>query len=280
MLRIIAMIGDAQASTHVRAALDGHAALAHVRDVAELVRAIEQAAPDIVVLGIRDASEPAVCLTVRETIERFPATRAVVACRLGADDMRTVTSLRHLDISELVLVHSDSPTMTRRRLLAPMPGPLADMHVRRLVCKRAPLWIRPLVDWCAGHNGIERPDVRSLARIGNMRRETLARLCKARGICPPNHLISWILVLRATARMDLSRCSLAVVARELGLASAGCLANLFVRRARQTPSQIRQLGFANLAERAVLEMFGQPTASLPGALLTAPLADARTSTTR
>jgi len=41
-----------------------------------------------------------------------------------------------------------------------------------------------------------------------MRRETFARLCKARGICPPNHLISWILVLRATARMELARCSL------------------------------------------------------------------------
>jgi len=273
MLLILAMIGDAQASSHVRTALTGYADLVFARDRGELVRALHQQEPDLIVLGIREAADATVSLTVQETIGRFPATRLVLSCRVDGADMRALASLRHLDLSDLVLVQSESISMTRRRLIAPSFAHVADMQVRRLVSHRAPAWIRPFVDWCAGHNGPTRPDVRSLASVGNMRRETFARLCKARGICPPNHLISWILVLRATARMELARCSLAVIARDLGLGSPGSLANLFVRRTKQRPSQIRRLGVAKLAERAVVEMFGQRPVSLPGAVLTATLLD-------
>lgn len=265
MLSLIAMVGDAKALSHLHDALDGYANVTCVRDAADLARHAARGAPDIIVLGINDAAQPPVRLTVRETIEQCPATRLVVMCRLDADDMRALTHLRYLDVWDLVVTHCESPAMTRRRLLTAAPGRLADMRVRRMVCPFAPAWIRPLVDWCTEHDGSARPDVRSMAKIGNMRRETLARLCRARGVCPPNHVISWILALRATARMDTSHNSLGTIARDLGLASAGSLANLFVRRTRQTPSRVRALGLAYIADRAVREMFGQTldTISLP-----------------
>jgi len=98
MLRILAMIGDAQASSHVRTALTGYADLVFARDRGELVRALHQQEPDLIVLGIREAADATVSLTVQETIERFPATRLVLSCRVDGADMRALASSRHLDL--------------------------------------------------------------------------------------------------------------------------------------------------------------------------------------
>jgi AraC-like DNA-binding protein len=257
MLGVVAMVGDAKALVHLQEALAGHADLSCVYDAAELARCIARRAPDIIVLDMKAAAQPIVRLTTCQAIERFPATRLMVAYRLNTVDRHALAHLRRLEVWDLIPIESDSPIVTRRRLLVLAHGELADMLVRRMVCKHAPAWIRPFVEWCAEHDGVARPDVGSLCKIGNMRRETLARLCKARGVCPPNHIVSWMLVLRATARMCGSGLSLAAIASELGLASAGALANLFKRRTGQPPTEIRSLGLKSIAERAVREMFGQ-----------------------
>lgn len=256
MLRIIAMVGDAEASAHIQAAVGNAAQLQFVRDPKILAEQADKDSPDVLVLGVRDARLPGAAVIVRETIASRPATRIFVVCRLDRSEMSALSQVRHLDIWDVIVLRSDSPAMTRRLLLAANPGHVADMRVRRLVCQRAPAWAQPLVEWCAGHDGLVRPDVRALARVAHMRRETLARQFKARGVCPPNHLISWMLVLRARARLDVSRVSLAAVAHELGLASGGSLANLFVRRTRQTPTQIRGQSLLVIVDRAVREMFG------------------------
>ncbi|MGH7647947.1 MAG: hypothetical protein ACREND_07495 [Gemmatimonadaceae bacterium] len=256
MIRIIAMIGDAGASARLRSAIAGSARLEFVRDVADLAERIKRVPPDVIVLGAREAAMPGVQVIIGGAADRFRAMRVLLACRLDSADMRTWPHLRSLDVSDIVLVFSEPPAMTRERLLSPKPGHVADVHVRRLICSHAPAWIHPYVDWCAQHDGATRPDVRQMAKIGNMRRETLARLFKARGVCRPNHMISWILLLRATARMDLpNHRSLAAIAHELGVASGGALGNLFVRRAHQTPTQACDLGVTRLAERALRDMF-------------------------
>lgn len=273
MIRIIAMIGDADASARLRSAIAGSARLQFARDVADLAERIEHAPPDVIVLGAREAATPGVQVIIGDAAARSRAMRVLLACRLDSADMRTWPRLRSLDVSDVVLVFSEPAAMTRERLLSPKPGHDADVHVRRLICSQAPAWIHPYVDWCVQHDGTTRPDVRQMAKIGNMQRETLARLFKARGVCPPNHMISWILLLRATARMDdapvampsLAECpngrrlrshrSLAAIAHELGVASGGALGNLFVRRAHQTPTQARDLGVTQLAERALRDMF-------------------------
>jgi AraC-like DNA-binding protein len=266
MLSIVAMIGDAKALSHLHDALDGYANVTCVRDAAELATRATYAASDIVVLGIKDATQPPVRLTVREAIERRPATRLFVACRADAADMRTLARLRYLDVWDVVLPYCDSPPMTRRRLLDAAPGRLADMEVRRIMCRHAPAWIRPLIEWCAEHDGIARPDVPSLATTCNMRRETLARLCHMRGVCPPNHIISWVLVVRARARMVTPRHTLADIAHDLGLASAGSLANLIQRRTGQTATKVRTLTLDQIAERAAQAMFGRRLGNWPLAL--------------
>jgi AraC-like DNA-binding protein len=256
MLGIVAMVGDAKALSHLQDALERYAALTCVHNATELATQLACSAPDIIALDMKNASQPTVRLTVRQTIERFPATRVVLACRIDAADMRALARVR-LEVWELVLVHFESPAMTRSCLLSAANGRMADMMVGRMVRQHSPEWIHPFVEWCAEHDGIARPDVRSLAKNGNMRRETLSRLCKARGVCPPNQILSWMIVLRATARMCGSGLNLAAIARELGLASGGSLSNLFVRRTGQTPTQIRTLGLECVADRAVREMFGQ-----------------------
>ena len=138
-------------------------------------------------------------------------------------------------------------------------------------CRHAPAWIRPLIEWCAEHDGIARPDVPSLATTCNMRRETLARLCHMRGVCPPNHIISWVLVVRARARMVTPRHTLADIAHGLGLASAGSLANLIQRRTGQTATKVRTLTLDQIAERAPQACSaGSTTGRLPSARPTTP----------
>jgi len=87
MLRILAMVGDAQASSHVRTALDGYADLVFARHRAELAHALDHDEPDIIVLGIREAADATIRLTVRETIERrrqrIEGERASNNCRQG-----------------------------------------------------------------------------------------------------------------------------------------------------------------------------------------------------
>lgn len=256
MLRIIAMVGDAEASAHIQAAVDNAAHLQFVRDPKMLAEQVDRDSPDVVVLGVREAGSPGAALVVRDAIGSRPATRILLVCHLDRPDVSALAQVRHLDIWDVILPRNDSAPMTRRLLLAAKPGHVADMRVRRLVCPRAPAWAQAFVEWCVDHDGLVRPDVRALAKVVHMRRETLARLFKARGACPPNHLISWMLVLRARARLDLSRVSLAAVAHELGLASGGSLANLIVRRTRQTPTQIRRQSLLIVADRAAREMFG------------------------
>jgi hypothetical protein len=171
MLSIFAMVGDAKALSHLHDAFDGHANVTCVCDAPELARHAQRGAPDIIALGIQEAGQPPVRLTVRQTIERWPGTRLVVACRLDAVDMHAFAHLRYLDVWDVILPRCDSPAMTRR-LLTAAPGRLADMQVRRIVCRHAPAWIRPLIDWPVDYEGVERPDVRSLAATGNMRRES------------------------------------------------------------------------------------------------------------
>ena len=257
MLSIIAMVGDAKALSHLHQALDGYVDVTCVHGAGELATHATHAAPDIVVLGIADAAHLAVRLTVREAIARRPTTRLLVACRYDRDDLRAIAHLMHLDIWDFILPHSDSPATTRRCVLDAAPGHLADMEVRRIMCRHAPAWLRPLIEWCVAHDGVARPDVRSLATTCNMRRETLARLCRARGVCPPNHILSWVHVVRARARMDTPRHTLAEIAHDLGLASASSLANLIQRRTGQTPTQIRALDLDKVAERAAQAMFGR-----------------------
>lgn len=112
------------------------------------------------------------------------------------------------------------------------------------------------VHWCLSHDGAVRPTVRALAAAAQVRPETLVRRFTLHGICLPNHLIAWVLLLRAKARLDRPQTSLEAVAHELGLSSGGSLANLIRRRTGLTPSEFRARRLEDIAACAVSEMFG------------------------
>jgi|SRR6185312_1010888 AraC-like DNA-binding protein len=263
MLRILTMVEDAEASAYLRSLIGDAAQLQFVRHSRDLVHHAKRQWPEIIVIGIGEGAKPAVRVAVRQILERSLATRVFVMCRLDPTHMRTLHQARYLDASDIIFVGIDSRAMTRDRLLRIDYGRTADTAVRRLVCTLAPKWLQPYVDWCLTGAGATRLDVRGLARIGNVCRETLARRFKARGICAPNALLAWIVLLRAAARMAVPRTSLGSIARELGLASGASLANLFVRRAEQTATQVRAQGFDRFAERAVGEILGRRQARRP-----------------
>lgn len=256
MLRIIAMIGDAEASAHVRSAVAGAARLELVRDLNGLVREVRIAPPEVIVLGTRETAFPDVRVAVRQILRRYPATRLIAISALEPSDVRILHQPGHLDLSDIIFIRVETRAMARKHLLEGDAGRHADLHVCNVVCPLAHEWLRPYLVWCATHDSGGRRDVRSMAKVGRIRRETLARRCRAAGVCRPNHLISWLQLLRAVARMQ-AGLTLDQIARELGLPSGCALANLFVRRSGQTSTQVRERGFADFADDAVRAMFGR-----------------------
>lgn len=254
MLRIIAMVGDAESSTHLRAAVDRSAHLLFVRDTDEFIKRARAQPPDIIVVGAGEAAQLVVRLTMRQAVERFPTTAVFAICHLVPSDMRILHQAHYLDAVDLLFVRVETTDMTRDRLLRVEPRQRADMLVRRIVCPIAPDWLEPHIEWCLTHDGSGRPGVSSLSRSMRMRRETLARLCKARGVCTPLQLISWMTLLRAAARLTMPRPSFPAIAHELGFPSGASLTRLFARCARTTPTHVRETGFDSFAERALRSM--------------------------
>lgn len=254
MLRIIAMVGDAESSAHLRAAIGRSAHLLFVRDADDFIKKASAEPPDIIVVGTGEAAQPIVRLTVRQAVDRFPTTAVFAICYLVPSDIRVLHQAHYVDAMDLLFVRVESAQATRDRLLRAERQQCADMLVRRTVCQIAPNWLNPLIEWCLTHDGSDRPDVRSLSNGMGMRRETLARLCKARGVCTPLQLISWMTLLRAAARLTMPGSSLPAIAHELGFPSAASLTRLFVRCARTTPTQVRDKRFDAFAVRALRAM--------------------------
>ncbi|HEX6807087.1 MAG TPA: helix-turn-helix domain-containing protein [Gemmatimonadaceae bacterium] len=251
MLRIVAMVGDAESSAHLRAAIGRSAHLLFVRDPDDFIKKTRAEPPDIIVLGTDEAAQPIVRLTVRQAVDRFPMTAVFAICYLVPSDIRVLNQAHYVDAMDVLFVRVESTEATRDRLLRAERQQCADMLVRRTVCQIAPNWLRPLIEWCLTHDCSYRPGVRSLSKAMGMRRETLARLCRARGVCTPLQLISWMTLLRAAARLTMPRASLPAIAHELGFPSAASLTRLFVRCARTTPTQVREKGFDAFAVRAL-----------------------------
>ena len=256
MLRILAIVGDAEASAHLRSSVVGAAHLEFVRDARDLVKHAKRGWPDVIVVGSREATEVDVRVTVRQILERWPATRVYLISHLNGPDMRALVRVQYLDLTDVIILGANTAGMTRDMLLKVDEGRTADQIVRRLVCTISPKWLQPYVDWCATHARPARLTVQSLAQVGQMRRETFARKLKARGICSPNELIAWILLLRVVARMSGSRSSLASIARDLGLPSSASLANLFVCWTGKTATHARTQGLDKFAQHAVRRIFG------------------------
>ena len=265
MLRIIAMVGDAESSTHLRAAVGHSAHLLFVRDTDDFIKRTKAEPPDIIVVGAGEAAHLVVRLTVRQAVDRFPTTALFAICHLVPSDMRVLHQAHYLDAVDLLFVRVETAEATRDRLLRVEPRQRADMLVRRTVCQIAPDWLRPHIEWCLTHDGSGRPGVWSLSRTVGKRRETLARLCKARGVCTPLQLISWMTLLRAAARLTMPRSSLPAIAHELGFPSGASLTRLFARCARTTPTHVREQGFDSFAERALRAMLAPRPAPRQGA---------------
>ncbi|HKW46053.1 MAG TPA: hypothetical protein VJN70_01355, partial [Gemmatimonadaceae bacterium] len=175
MLRILAIVGDAEASAHLRSSVVGAAHLEFVRDARDLVKHAKRGWPDVIVVGSREATEVDVRVTVRQILERWPATRVYLISHLNGPDMRALVRVQYLDLTDVIILGANTAGMTRDMLLKVDEGRTADQIVRRLVCTISPKWLQPYVDWCATHARPARLTVQSLAQVGQMRRETFAR---------------------------------------------------------------------------------------------------------
>ncbi len=256
MLRIIAMVGDAEASAHLREAVSDVARLQVVRDVNSFSQHIRGDLPDVLVLGIKEAELHGARAVSREAIARGPRLPVFLVSHMDAAEMHALSGLQYLRYLDIILPHRDSPARTRRTLLAANPAGVADTCLRRLVCSKAPECVLHLVEWVIGHDGAVRPTVRALAAVDRVRPETLVRRFAALGLCLPNHMISWVVVLRAKVWLERPETSLEDAAHAFGLASGGSLANLIRRRTRLTLSEFRRRTIEEIAAHAVREIFG------------------------
>lgn len=255
MLRILAIVGDAEASAHLRLSVAAASHLQFSCDPRDLAGQAKRGRPDVIVVGSGEATTVNVRVAVRRILERLPATRVFGISRLDAG-IRPLVLAKYLDLSDVILLRVTTVAMTRDLLLKVDHRRTADLIVRRLVCMASPKWLQPCVDRCATHPRPAQLTVQALAHVVQMRRETLARKLKTCGTCSPNELAAWILLVRVVARMSDHRSSLASIARELGLPSSASLANLFVRWTGKTATEAREQGFDGFARHAVRAMFG------------------------
>jgi len=255
MYRIIAMVGDAEASAHLQSAVGKGSRLVFVRSANDLLRHTRHQPADAIVLDIEHGRSAAVQVAVRELLARFSGIRVYAICTFEPRHVHTLVRNHYFWVNDVIFLRTESPTMTRSLLLQPSGRASADLEVRRLISPWAPVWMQPYVDWSLTHDGTRRPDVASLAKVGNVRRETLARKWKSLGVCPPHQFISWMVVLRATARMTECSMSLSAAAFDLGLSSGWALANQFARRTHLAPSDALREGIVKLADNAVSEIF-------------------------
>jgi len=256
MLRILAMVGDADASAHLWEAVSDVARLQVVREVNSFSQHIGRDLPDVLVLGVKEAELPGARAIAQDAIARRPRLPVFLVMHMDSPETHALAGLQYLRFLDIILPHQDSPAWTRRRLLEVNPACVGDMCLRRLVCSRAPNSVLHLVNWCIGHDGAVRPTVRALAALEGVRPETLVRRFAAFGVCLPNHLISWVIVLRAKVWLDTPETSLEDAAHAFGLASGGALANLIRRRTGLTLSEFRGRTLEEIAAHAVREMFG------------------------
>ncbi len=256
MLRIVAMVGDAEASAHLREAVEEVAHLQFVCDVQALSQCDGRELPDVLVLGVKEAELRGVGAVVRDATVCKPTIRFFLVCHRDGPNLQALMRVQHLGSAGVILPREQSPAQTRRALLAGASAEDADRSVRRLVCSRAPEPVMRYLQWCVSHDGAVRPSVRALAAAAQVRPETLVRRFTALGLCLPNHLIAWVLLLRAKARLERPQASFEAVAHELGLGSGGSLANLIKRRTGLTRSEFRAQKLEDITERAVREMFG------------------------
>lgn len=256
MLRIIAMVGDAEASAHLREAVEEVAHLQFVCDIRALSQCDGRELPDVLVLGVKEAELPSVGAVMRDATVCKPSMRFFLVCRRDGPNLQALMRVQHLGSAGIILPCEESPAQTRRALLAGTSAEDADRSVRRLLCSRAPDRAMHYLHWCVSHDGAVRPSVRALAAAAQVRPETLVRRFTALGLCLPNHLIAWVLLLRARARLDRPQASFEAVAHELGLGSGGSLANLIKRRTGLTRSEFRARKLEDIAASAVREMFG------------------------
>lgn len=212
--------------------------------------------PDVLVLGVKEAELRRVSAVVRDATVCKPSIRVFVVCHRDGPDLQALMRVQHLGSAGVIIPREESPAQTRRALLAGTSAEDADRSVRRLVCPRAPEAVMRYFHWCVSHDGAVRPSVRALAAAARVRPETLVRRFTALGLCLPNHLIAWVLLLRAKARLDRTPASFEAVAHELGLGSGGSLANLIKRRTGLTRSEFRARTLEDIAAIAVREMFG------------------------
>jgi AraC-like DNA-binding protein len=255
MLRILAIVGDAEASAHLRSSVAAASQLQFICDARGLGEQAKHGRPDVIVVGSGEATNLNVRVTVRCILERSPATRVLGISRLDAG-IRPLVQAHSLDLSDVIILRVDTAGMTRDLLFKVDQGRTADLIVRRRVCVAAPKWLQPCIEWYATDPRPTRLTVHALAQVLQMRRETLARKLKACGICSPNELSAWILLLRVVARMPDHGPSLASIARDLGLPSSASLANLFVRWTGETATEARAQGFDHFAKRALRAIFG------------------------
>ena len=250
------MVGDADAFAHLRAAVEDVARLQVVRDVKSLSQHTSRDVPDVLVLGIREAELPGARAVARDTIARRPLLPVFLVSHMDGPEMHALAALQYLRYLDIILPRHDSPARTRRTLLAGNRARIGEMCLRRLVCSSAPKCVLHLVEWCLDHDGAVRPTVRALAALEGVRPETLVRRFAALGVCLPNHLISWVILLRAKVWLDRPEASLENAAHAFGLASGGSLANLIRRRTALTPSEFRKRTLEDMAADGVREMFG------------------------
>ncbi len=256
MLRIIAMVGDTEASAHLREAVENAARLQFVCDVQALSQCGGRELPDVLVLGVKEAERPGVEAVVRNVTVCKPSIRLFLVCHRDGPTLQALMRVQHLGSAGVILPRENSPAQTCRALLSATSAEDADRSVRRLVCSQAPERAMRYLHWCVSHDCAVRPSVRALAAAAHVRPETLVRRFTALGLCLPNHLIAWALVLRAKARLDRPQASFERVAHELGFGSGGSLANLIKRRTGLTRSEFRARTLEDIAVTAMREMFG------------------------
>lgn len=238
---LVLVVGLAPAEVaHIRSSLRQHTDVHLCPTVAEAQRwlAARAVPPTAAVVAATDAERLPTAGFVSGLVSG-PAPLPTIGFSSGlAEDRRDAMALIHSGVHTVVFADLDHAAASVRHLVDEATHACAGQQLlKRLTPLVAPEVHHVLL--FALHYPERCPRVGALARGLGVHRRTLVNLCRRGGLPAPEILLTWCRVMVAAYLLITTRLTVEQLANSLDFPSANAMRNLFNRRLRATPLQVR-----------------------------------------
>jgi AraC-like DNA-binding protein len=211
-------------------------------DGAALIAVVTTRAVDVVVTTPRDQHGLSVAPTLRLLSDQHPSLPLVLYLSLNSGDVHDAVALAADLQTRMVIVREHDDMVGAIAAAGAGVGVFAGVNaIVSTVERLAPPPVRAALVYAArhGHRALRVPVIATHAGISARR---LAERLRELGMPPAVHLLQWIRVLHAAARLQLPGGTVEQVASQLGFSSSSTLKHLMKRVTGVTATELRARG--------------------------------------